>query len=69
MGYLTRFRPLDIMGIAKLLCVEPQDDFEEFIVEIVAKFSTLSRRRRRELLKLAEQIAKANSDLFGGESD
>lgn len=64
MTYLTQFRPLDIMGFAALLKVEPIDDFEEFVVEIVSKFTTLDRRHRRELLKLARDVARANNDLF-----
>ena len=64
MEYLAKFRPLDIMGFAALLKVEPQDDFEEFVVDIVSKFSTLDRRHRRELLKLARDVSRANSDLF-----
>ena len=64
MGYLAKFRPLDIMGFAALLKVEPTDDFEEFVVEIVSKFTTLDRRHRRELLKLAKDVARANTDLF-----
>ena len=64
MEYLAKFRPLDIMGFAALLKVEPQDDFEEFVVDMVSKFSTLDRRHRRELLKLARDVSRANSDLF-----
>lgn len=64
MNYLTKFRPLDTLGFAALLKVEPQDDVQEFIVDIVAKFSSLDRIHRRQLLKLARDVARANSDLF-----
>lgn len=64
MNYFTKFRPLDTLGFAALLKVEPQDDAQEFIVDIVAKFSSLDRTHRRQLLKLARDVARANSDLF-----
>lgn len=64
MNYLTKFKPLDTLGFAALLKVEPQDNVQEFIVDIVAKFSSLDRTHRRQLLKLARDVARANSDLF-----
>lgn len=67
MNYLTKFRPLDILGFAALLKVEPQEDTKEFIVDIVATFSALDRKHRRELLKLARDVARANADLFKDE--
>ena len=68
MQYFTKFRPLDILGFATLLKVEQQDDTKEFIVDIVAKFSTLDRRHRRELLRLARDVSRANYDLFKDEN-
>lgn len=68
MNYLTKFRPLDTLGFAALLKVEPQDDFQEFVVDIVSTFSSLDRQHRRELLKLARDVARANSDLFKDEN-
>lgn len=67
MKYFTKFKPLDLLGFAQLVQVEQKDNFEEFVVDIVMKFSTIDRRHRRELLKLARDVARANSDLFEGE--
>ena len=66
MELIKQFKLLDLLGFAKLLQVPENDDFEEFVCEIVYSFSKLDRRHRRELLKLAKNVAKANDDLFRG---
>jgi hypothetical protein len=38
MNYFTKFKPLDFLGFAALVKVEPKDDFEEFVTELVVKF-------------------------------
>lgn len=68
MNYLTKFKPLDLLGFAAILKVDQNSDFEEFIVSIVEKFSSLDRRHRKQLLRLARDVARANYDLFGDEN-
>lgn len=65
MNYLTKFKPLDLLGFAAILKVDQNSDFEEFIVSMVEKFSSLDRRHRKQLLRLARDVARANYDLFG----
>ena len=69
MNYFTKFKPLDFLGFAALVKVEPKDDFEEFVTELVVKFQSIDRKHRRELLKLARNVAKANDDLFKDEDN
>ena len=65
MNYFTKFKPLDLLGFAAVLKVDQNSDFEEFIVSMVEKFSSFDRRHRKQLLRLARDVARANQDLFG----
>lgn len=61
-GYFRFFELVDILGFARILEVEEKDDFEEFIESLVIEFLKKPRKIRRELLKLARDIAKNNKD-------
>lgn len=67
MECIKYFQLSDLIGLGTLLHVKEQDDFEEYVVDIVTVFSALDRRHKRELLKLAKQIKKANGDLYKAE--
>lgn len=64
MDCIKSFQLSDLIGFGTLLRVKEQDNFEDYVVDIVTAFSQADRRHRRQLLKLAKQIKKANSDLF-----
>ena len=69
MEYLTYFEFTDFIGlgtyvgmpqnrIKEMYCLEP--DFENFIVDMVVKFSEKPRKLRREILRLARDVAANN---------
>lgn len=69
MSYLTEFEFMDFIGFATYLKVEQDKikkaffadaDLEELVISIVEKFSGESRKRRRELLKLAKDVVADN---------
>lgn len=61
--YMKHFQLLDLLAFGKMLDVEEEDDFDEYMVNIIAAFSEKNRRDRRKLLKLARLI-KENNDEF-----
>ena len=54
---------VDILAFANILGVEEEDKFEDFITNICAAFSKMPRQKRRQLIKLAEDVVKANKEL------
>lgn len=62
MELLKDFQLLDLIGFATLLKVKEQDEFEDYIVDIVAAFSQLNRKDRKKYLKLAKQIRDNNKE-------
>lgn len=59
---LIHFQLVDLLGMAKLLNVPEQEDFEDEMVEIVSAFAAAPRGKRKELLKLAQQVAENNKE-------
>ncbi len=57
------FQFTDVLAFGKLLGVEEKEDFEEFVVDILEAFNLQNRDKRREMLKLAKDVSKANKDL------
>lgn len=57
------FQFTDVLAFGKLLSVEEKEDFEEFVVDILEAFNLQNRDKRREMLKLAKDVSKANKDL------
>ena len=47
---------VEIMGFANLLGVEEEENFENYLVNILSAFSELSRREKRKIIKLAKQV-------------
>ena len=66
MDCIKNFQLTDLLGFAKLLKVKEEDDFEEFIVNLVAAFGSMNRGNKRKMLKLAKQVSKANNDIKNG---
>lgn len=60
---MKHFQLTDLLGFAKILNVPEEEEFEDFMVNLIAAFSERNRKERRELLKLARQI-KENNDEF-----
>ena len=60
--YLTTFQLSDLIGFAAILQVQEEEDFNEYIVNIVEAFAAKNRKIREELLKLAKDISLNNRD-------
>lgn len=50
----------DVCALGRILSVEEQDDFVEFCTDIVEAFTKQPRDKRRELIKLAKEVASYN---------
>lgn len=64
--YLTTFQLSDLIGFAAILKVQEEEDFNEYIVNIVEAFAAKNRKIRKELLKLAKDISLNNRDFDKG---
>ena len=60
--YLTTFQLSDLIGFAAILQVQEEEDFNEYIINIVEAFAAKNRKIRKELLKLAKDISLNNRD-------
>ena len=67
--YLTTFQLSDLIGFAAILQVQEEEDFNEYIVNIVEAFSAKNRKIRKELLKLAKDISLNNRDFDKGDKN
>lgn len=67
--YLTTFQLSDLIGFAAILQVQEEEDFNEYIVNIVEAFAAKNREIRKELLKLAKDISLNNRDFDKGDKN
>lgn len=67
--YLTTFQLSDLIGFAAILQVQEEEDFNEYIVNIVEAFAAKNRKIRKELLKLAKDISLNNRDFDRGDKN
>lgn len=67
--YLTTFQLSDLIGFAAILQVQEEEDFNEYIVNIVEAFAAKNRKIRKELLKLAKDISLNNRDFYKGDKN
>ena len=67
--YLTTFQLSDLIGFAAILQVQEEEDFNEYIVNIVDAFAAKNRKIRKELLKLAKDISLNNKDFDKGDKN
>lgn len=58
--YFESFQFTDLLGFAKILEVKEQEDFVEFIVNIVDSFQKQDKKKRKELVKLAKDVSEFN---------
>lgn len=68
-NYLTTFQLSDLIGFAAILRVQEEEDFNEYIVNIVEAFTAKNRKIRKELLKLAKDISLNNRDFDKGDKN
>ena len=67
--YLTTFQLSDLIGFSAILQVQEEEDFNEYIVNIVEAFAAKNRKIRKELLKLAKDISLNNRDFDKGDKN
>ena len=59
----TKMTVMDILAFANILEVKEEEEFEDFITNICVAFAAKPRNIRRKLIKLAEDVAKADKEL------
>lgn len=64
--YLTTFQLSDLIGFAAILQVQEEEDFYEYIVNIVEAFAVKNKKIRKKLLKLAKDTSLNNKDFDRG---
>ena len=67
--YLTTFQLSDLIGFAAILQAQEEEDFYEYIVNIVEAFAVKNRKIRKKLLKLAKDISLNNRDFDKGDKN
>lgn len=61
--YFQSLQFTDIIGFGRILDVEEEDDFNDFITNIIIAFSNENRKKRKALLKLAKDVSVANKNM------
>ena len=60
LNYLATFQLSDLIGFARILDLPEQDDFQEFLTDIICEFDNRNRKERKNLLRLARDISENN---------
>lgn len=66
-GLLENFRELqytDIIGIGNILGVKEEDNFDDYITAIIGVYMEMPKSKRKAILKLTKDIAKANKEMM-----
>ena len=66
-GLLENFRELqytDIIGIGNILGVKEEDNFDDYITAIIGVYMEMPKSKRKAMLKLTKDIAKANKEMM-----
>lgn len=58
LDYLGQMSIFEIYGFGKLVGAEENEDFQEYLTNILVKYSESPRRMRKEILKLAKQVVE-----------
>ena len=60
--YFKNFQLTDLLGFGNILGIKEENNFENYVTNIVVAFSEQNRKKKRSLLKLAKDISEANID-------
>lgn len=60
--YIKDFQLVDLLGFARIVGVQEQEDFEDYVTEVIMKYLELPRKDRRNLLKIAKQVSENNRE-------
>lgn len=66
-GLLENFRELqytDIIGIGNILGIKEEDNFDDYITAIIGVYMEMPKSKRKAILKLTKDIAKANKEMM-----
>lgn len=61
--YFKKFNFMDLIAFGTILEVEQVNDIEEYVTNILVAFNEKNRAARRDLIKLARDVALANKDM------
>ena len=56
--YLGQMTIFEIYGFGKLVGAEENDDFQEYLTNVLVKYGESPKKMRREIFKLAKQIVE-----------
>ena len=59
-NYIKEFQLVDLIGFGRILGVEEEDNFEDYLTNIIVAFLNEKRKKRKQLLQLAKDIANNN---------
>ena len=60
--YIKDFQLVDLFGFARIVGAQEQEDFEDYVTEVVMKYLELPRKDRKNLLKIAKQVSENNRE-------
>ena len=60
--YFSRMQFTDILAFGNILGVKEEDQFEEYVTNILEAFSKMPAVKRRSLLKLGKDVSEANEE-------
>lgn len=60
--YLGQMSIFEIYGFGKIVGAEENDDFQEYLTNILVGYADSSGKMRRELIKLAENVVKEKKE-------
>ena len=60
--YFKNFQLTDLLGFGNIRGIKEENNFENYVTNIVVAFSEQNRKKKKALLKLAKDISEANID-------
>ena len=60
--YLGQMSIFEIYGFGKIVGAQENDDFQEYLTNILVGYVDSSRKMKRELIKLAESVVKEKKE-------
>ena len=71
--YFSRMQFTDILAFGNILGVKEENQFEEYVTNILEAFSKMPSTKRRSLLKLGKDVSEANEEFdkmtIGGQTN
>lgn len=60
--YFSRMQFTDILAFGNILGIKEEDQFDEYVTNILEAFSKMPSTKRRSLLKLGKDVSEANDE-------